>query len=666
MISLWPHWQRPYFLILLPIIIYLLWKLWHSNDFKGAWLTLIPKQFQTWLLTGSSVKVSSFPKLLITLASLLALIALMGPSYSPNTKLPPIKANAPLVIVLDMTPRMLATDMPPTRLQSVQRKLIDIIDARKDTQTAMVVYAGSAHTVTPLADDEATLKNLITSLNPNIMPTAGQQADLGINKAIELIKNAQEANNSNNATILLVTTGLSANEQSKIEQSLKGKSIKLDILGVGTAQGAPIQVDGQFLKDSNGNIIIPKLNSQNLQELASKERGYYSNMTLNNADINNLHLNQINGSKRLATDEQELKNTKSWKDQGYYLLIPLLIIAAFAGRKGWLFCVPLLFFGFQPSPAQAFEWDKLLLNKDQQGQKLLQDNNPQEAQKRFKDKQWRAYSAYQAKDYTNAEKVFAKDNTANGIYNYGNVLARQGKYKEAIEQWDKAISAKPNFEQAIVNKKIVEDLLKKQQQQQNQQDQQNQQNSDQKNQDSSKQDANENNQQQNKSSNNQQQSQDSQSSQSNSNSNNQENQQNKESEQQNSTQENQPKDQSNNDEQKNGQQSNSNDEMNDADKQHKTSDSESKKDSQQQAEEEALKKQLIEQQSQSQKNGQMLDKEENSSNNGQTGTNQDTLDIHKLEQEQKFEQQMRSIPNDPSNLLRRKFYYERQYNKGEY
>lgn len=648
MISLWPHWQRPFFLILLPVIIYLLWKLWRSNNFKGAWLTLIPKQLQAWLLTGSSAKATSTPKILITLASLLAFIALMGPSYSPTTKIPPLKVNAPLVIVLDMTPRMLATDIPPTRLESVQRKLIDIIDARKDAQTALVVYSGSAHTVTPLSDDEVTLKNLITSLNPNIMPSNGQRADLAIKKAIELIKNTQEANNGNNATILLITTGLSTNEQTKIEQLLKGKHIKLDILGVGTSQGAPIQVEGSFLKDSNGNIIIPRLNSQNLQELASKESGYYSNMTLNNADIDHLHLTQTGSAKRLVTDNENFKETKHWQDQGYYLLIPLLIIAAFAGRRGWLFCIPLLFISFYPSTSQAFEWDQLLLNHNQQGQKLLQQNNPQEAQKRFKDEQWRAYSAYQAKNYSHAEKVFFHETTPEGIYNYGNVLARQGKYKEAIEQWEKAIAAKPNFEQAIVNKKIVEDLLKKQQQQENEQK------GDQQNQDQSS--SNENDQQQDQSSNSQQQNTDSSQSSQN---NNQDNQQNNNTQQNNSDQQN-----DNNAEQQDNQQSNSADDKEMSNEQNQSKAQNTAKDEQQQADEQALKQQLIEQQK-SQKADQSTE-EDTSENGQQTISTQDPLELRKLEQEQKLEQQMRSIPNDPSNLLRRKFYYERQYNKGEY
>lgn len=457
----WPHWQRPLFLVILPVIIWLMWKLWHTHQINGAWQKIIPINFQPWLLSGNSAQESALPKIILTMAVLLAFLALLGPSWQ-HIEQPPLKVDSPLVIVLDLTPKMLANDIPPSRLQSAKRKVLDIIKARKDAQTAVIVYSNTAHILVPLSDDQATIANLLAYISPEIMPSIGQRADLAIAKAIKLLANTQQINEGQ---ILLVTTSLSDAEQTAINQLLANRPIALNILGVGTSQGAPIASStGGFIKDSKGQIILPKLEAATLKNFAYSNKGHYSTITLNNNDIQTLDLSNVKNNKRHFVDTEK-RTTDYWQDQGYWLLLPLLALAALAARKGWLCCLPLLLLALPPQSAKAFEWQKLWLNNDQQGQHLLQKHKPKEAAKRFQNKQWQGYSFYEDKDYSRAEQIFANETSADGIYNYANSLARQGKYQEAIAQWNKAINAKPNFTQAIKNKQLVEALLKKQQQQ---------------------------------------------------------------------------------------------------------------------------------------------------------------------------------------------------------
>lgn len=457
----WPHWQRPLFLVILPVIIWLMWKLWHTHQINGAWQKIIPINFQPWLLSGNSAQESALPKIILTMAVLLAFLALLGPSWQ-HIEQPPLKVDSPLVIVLDLTPKMLANDIPPSRLQSAKRKVLDIIKARKDAQTAVIVYSNTAHILVPLSDDQATIANLLAYISPEIMPSIGQRADLAIAKAIKLLANTQQINEGQ---ILLVTTSLSDAEQTAINQLLANHPIALNILGVGTSQGAPIASStGGFIKDSKGQIILPKLEAATLKNFAYSNKGHYSTITLNNNDIQTLDLSNVKNNKRHFVDTEK-RTTDYWQDQGYWLLLPLLALAALAARKGWLCCLPFLLLAVPPQSAKAFEWQKLWLNNDQQGQHLLQEHKPKEAAKRFQNKQWQGYSFYEDKDYSRAEQIFANETSADGIYNYANSLARQGKYQEAIAQWNKAINAKPNFTQAIKNKQLVEALLKKQQQQ---------------------------------------------------------------------------------------------------------------------------------------------------------------------------------------------------------
>lgn len=619
MISLWPHWQRPFLFILLPIFIGLLWKIWHYHMSQGSWQKLIPTIFQPWLLKGMATKESALPKLILSLASLLAFIALLGPSWQ-HIEQPPLKIDSPLVIVLDLTPNMLSTDIPPSRLASAKRKVLDIIKARKDAQTAVIVYSGSAHILVPLSDDQSTIANLLESISPTIMPSIGHKADLGIKRALDLLTNTQQRTYGQ---ILLVTTGLTTTEKSAIQSLLANQTIPLNILGVGTAQGAPIvTTNGEFLKDDKGQIVLPKLDITALKDFANTQGGRYASITLNDSDIHSLNLANIKGGER-QTEETEKRVSDYWQDQGYWLILPLLLLAAFAGRKGWLFCIPLLFM-LPSQPANAYEWNQLWLNKNQQGQQLLKEDKPKEAAKRFEDQQWQGYASYQAKEYAHAEQQFAKQTSPEGIYNYGNTLARQGKYKEAITAWNKAIEAKPNFEQAMTNKKIVEDLLKKQQQQKNQPSNQ------------------DNNQQ----------------------SNGQPQADNPPNQSQQQSQKQQP--QEGDKSQQNSQQQQTGNQSQNAEQQQKNQQQEGERQSTQSNDKEQdgqqNKSAPKDQQTREQRATQASPDKQQTNENGRIQSNDD---LNNQEQSESLQQWMRTIPDDPSELLRRKFYYEQRYNRSD-
>ncbi len=133
----------------------------------------------------------------------------------------------------------------------------------------------------------------------------------------------------------------------------------------------------------------------------------------------------------------------TWADQGHWFLLPLLLIAALAGRRGWLFCLPLLF--MFPQNSQAFEFQDLWLRPDQQGQRLLEQHRPAEAAQRFEDPRWKGVAFYQAEDYVSAAQQFAEGNSAADHYNRGNALARSGELAAALDAYEQAWTASPSF-----------------------------------------------------------------------------------------------------------------------------------------------------------------------------------------------------------------------------
>ena len=466
MIALWPHWLRPFWLLLLPLLLWLLWQLWHRQRRAGRWQMLLPPAFHAVLLSGGNRRVSRLPWIALGVSWLLCLLALLGPSWQHVEQSTQKRAD-PLVVLLDMTPSMLAGDVQPNRLEHAKHKVLDLLEARHDAQTGIVLYAGSAHTLVPLSDDLATTRNLLESLKPAIMPEAGRRADLAVAKAMTLLEQGAQGN----GRLLLITSALDDQERQGIRQALGKQGSRLQILGIGSAQGAPIaQEGGGFLKDAQGSILLPRLDSAGLRRFANEMGGNYLRSRLDETDLRDLGLLADTESLR----DSEPTQLETWADQGYWLLLPLLLLAACAGRRGWLFCLPLLLM-MGPRPSYAFEFADLWLRADQQGERLLQQHKAAEAADTFADPKWQGQALYQAGDYAGAANRFATGGSAADHYNRGNALARSGELEAALDAYDQALEVQPELPQALKNKALVEELLRQQKQQEKEQKQKEQQ-----------------------------------------------------------------------------------------------------------------------------------------------------------------------------------------------
>ncbi|MGQ3889204.1 tetratricopeptide repeat protein [Legionella sp. CNM-1927-20] len=114
----------------------------------------------------------------------------------------------------------------------------------------------------------------------------------------------------------------------------------------------------------------------------------------------------------------------------------------------------------------AFTWQDLWLTKDQQGERLMQKGQFKKAQTTFNKPAWRASAAYRAGDYQKAAQTFGTLQTEQGYYNQGNALAHLGKYEEAIKAYNQALTLNPANKDALYNRRLLEDLLKKQKEKQ--------------------------------------------------------------------------------------------------------------------------------------------------------------------------------------------------------
>ncbi len=531
---------------------------------------------------------------------------------------------------------MMAEDIKPSRLVRSRLKLIDLLKQREEGLTALIAYAGEAHTVTPLTDDTDTIKSLLPSLSPNVMPMSGSNTEMALDQALNLFKDSGLAQGD----ILLVTDGVAIDAQQYIRRKLP-LGFRLSVLGVGTEAGAPIPVNiGGFAKDRNGGIVLAKLNEGELSELAHKSDGDYHTLSNDDSDIKAV----MPKADLLDNQTRELqRDFDTWLDRGAWLALLLIPFVAFSFRRGWLLILPFIL--IIPEKSYAFGWKDLWQTRDQQAQELLRQDKAGEAAETFERQDWKATAQYRAKQYEQAAESFANADTAEDQYNAGNALAKAGKLEEAIAAYDKALQKQPEFEDAQVNKALVEELL--QQQQQNSSDNQNQedQNSDSQGSDSNKSDSNNSDSESDSSQNSDSQNSDSESNQ---NSDNQKS----EGDQQESPNGDSENNQQSGDSQDSDKQNQSGDpQPNDSDEEDNERTGESPtppdhedSDGEQQSQEQQAAGGQSEESSAGNKSEQQMQAVEDS----------DLSD----EEKQAMEQWLRKIPDDPSGLMRKKFEYQ--------
>ncbi|EHK70995.1 hypothetical protein PPL19_09912 [Pseudomonas psychrotolerans L19] len=441
---------RPWWLLALVPVALVIGSLRRRRHRHGRWQALLPPALQPWLLSDSDRQRSPLGLVLLGLAGVLACLALAGPSWQQG-EAQNFRRNDPLVVVLALTPDLLATDVTPNRLLAVQRKLQDLLKARQDGETAIVVYAGSAHTLVPLTDDLPTMDNLLKALRPSIMPVPGQRADLGIAQALELLGPAPSAT----ARLLLIASDLDDRERLGLERQLQGRLRQLAILGPGTPQGAPVAAEtGNYLSDAAGGIRIARLAEGRLQDAARELGGRYQRLQRDDSDLRRLGLLERPDDVRAS----EGQGPSDWRDQGYLLLLPLLVLVACGARRGWLLCLPFCLL-LTPPPAQAGSWDDLWLRRDQQALQLLADDQAGAAADLFTDERWRGVALYRAGDFSGAAAGFARDPSADGHYNRGNALAMAGRLDEALRAYRAALVLRPDLTPALRNRNRLERLL---------------------------------------------------------------------------------------------------------------------------------------------------------------------------------------------------------------
>ncbi|MGA0587051.1 VWA domain-containing protein [Dyella sp. KRB-257] len=449
------HFLRPLWLLGLLVLPLLVWRGVRADAGVRELSRLVDAALLPHLLSGrpAARRVSTA---LLALGWTLATLAFAGPTWSRQPQ-PLYAERAAQVVAISLSPRMLAKDVAPSRLDRAKYKARDLFASNRAGQNALIAYAGEAFLVAPLTSDAGSLDELLDALAPDIMPVEGDNAAQAIEQGVKLVAQAKAGGGS----LVLITDRADADAQAAARRA-QAQGVRVSVLGIGTTAGGPVPLaGGGFLRDAQGNLELARRDDAALAALAAAGGGRFVPASDDHGDIEALHA-QLHGGAAVASGGAR---SEQWVDRGPWLLLPLLLVAAAGFRRGWLLLLPLVLVPLLvPGAAHADGWRDLWLRPDQQAARALRQGDVATARKLARDPALRGAAAYRSGDYASAAQALAPLPGSDAQYNLGNALAKEQRYKEAIAAYDRALARDPANADAKANKQAVEDWLRRQQQ----------------------------------------------------------------------------------------------------------------------------------------------------------------------------------------------------------
>ncbi len=181
-----------------------------------------------------------------------------------------------MMLVVDVSNSMLAEDFTPSRLDRTRYAIDKLFSSLHQDRVGMVVFAGEAKVQLPITTDYRMAKAFAKRLSPALVSVQG--TDLG--QALSLATLSFSNTKDKSRAIILITDG-EAHDADAIEAARRAaeQGIRLFCIGIGTPEGAPIKIGGEFIRDEHGDMVVSRLNEKMLQEIAEIGNGGYIRAT---------------------------------------------------------------------------------------------------------------------------------------------------------------------------------------------------------------------------------------------------------------------------------------------------------------------------------------------------------------------------------------------------
>ncbi|CAG2158818.1 vWA domain-containing protein [Cupriavidus numazuensis] len=461
------HFLRPWWLLVLIPAVLLVWAVQRRGDVRRRWRDAIAPHLLDALMVGERRRLAIRPVHLTALLLAVGAIALAGPTWE-RERPPFLDDKAPLAIAIDLSPTMDAIDVTPTRLERAKLKVKALLARRDGGRTAIWAYAGSTHLVLPLTDDATLLQTFVDALQTRIMPAPGKDTALAL-RTID----AALAHEEVPGTILFLTDSMeTAAVRAFKAQASSGRSQPV-VLAIGTERGGPLRSGSEGFVEKDGVRVFSRMDTAALKRFGDDTGVPVATFTPDSDD--DVAWVQRHVQSHLA-QKQTAENSR-WKDEGWWLTIPIALLGVLWFRKGWTvrWITGLLLAMALAAPRHdlraqasapdaappAWRFVDLWLTHDQQGRLAFERGDFAGAAALFDDPMWRGVAQYRAGQYAKAVQSFALVDSPESDFNQGDALAHLGKYKDAAARYRQALKRRPQWPAATANLALMEKLAAK-------------------------------------------------------------------------------------------------------------------------------------------------------------------------------------------------------------
>ncbi|MCB0344554.1 MAG: VWA domain-containing protein [Bdellovibrionales bacterium] len=416
--------------------------------------------------------------LLLSLLSIAALRPQWGYEWKESTR-----KGIDIVVAVDVSESMYATDISPTRIERARRELIDLLGTLRGDRIALVAFAGVAFIEAPLTLDYGTFRMFLEELSSELIPVKGTNIEAALRKSLDAFsKGPIRKSTTRSRAIILITDGESfAGDLAEVTKEAADKGVRIYIIGVGSTDGAPIPVADGYKKDKEGKIVISRLDMKALERLAADTGGIFVTSISSDRDVRTIYEEGI----RKSFDEQTYKGGRAKRWNEYFqvplaaalilLLLPALRRRSYIKSSAATAALLLLL----PASARA----QLSENLGDEASTMFNNGKFESAEETFRtgvsqrpeDPRFllgQGSSLYRMEKFEQASEAFMKsaaqsaqpENKAKSLYNAGNSFAQIENYQRAIEVYEEALKLTPDDQEIKDNLEYVKRLLQQQNQ----------------------------------------------------------------------------------------------------------------------------------------------------------------------------------------------------------
>lgn len=255
--------------------------------------------------------------LFITAFALLALAA-ARPQF--GSKLREEKSRGvEMMLAVDVSNSMLAEDFEPNRLERTKHAIGRLFDGLQQERVGLVVFAGEPKVQLPITSDYRMAQAFAKRISPSLV---GEQGT-AIGKALQQAMLAFSSQSEKSRVIVLITDGENHEDDAlEAARMAKEQGIRIYTIGIGTPEGAPIRIGGDFVKDERGEMVVSKLDERTLEQIASITDGAYVRATKQSIGLDEI-VKSINDMEK---SDLSTVRFEEYNEQYQYLVAAALLL----------------------------------------------------------------------------------------------------------------------------------------------------------------------------------------------------------------------------------------------------------------------------------------------------------------------------------------------------